>query len=185
MFTRMDLSDHGRRHRERAETLALLESAVDRLIGLGTDTFTLVERAKWFHLDHPFHDKSGVPYRVVSERRCWMLQDCSGLRTDNGRHIPDSPWRHSPILLLEDATIGRFWPEPPLLPLKPGRYVSTVALDPVPKSSFRRNESEQYFDGLKRHLADAVVRYENGFVGPTRERSISEIFRSRDDDHLI
>lgn len=148
------------KQRERAEVRALAAEAVTRLSGLGDETFVRAQPAMRFHRGEIYRDPDGQRYQVASEQRCWVLSRMSGIRDEEG------PWMDSPVLLLADGTIGRFWPIPLLHPAgreRPGRYVSGIDLDPVDDGragSLFRGSDESYVASVKRRLAEAVVSYE-------------------------
>lgn len=138
--------------------------AAERLAKLGNEEFVRVEpkrRMLW----PPYRDPQGGRYAVVSRRRCWVIVDISGIRdSDREAH---GPVRKSPVLLLSDGTLGRFWPEP--LGLRATswdddqafEYVSSVDLDPAGRDNFSLGSHNSDFVLLvKDRLAHAVVSYE-------------------------
>ncbi|MEU7800753.1 hypothetical protein AB0B10_15925 [Micromonospora arborensis] len=61
----------------------------------------------------PYRNPEGRRYAVVSRHRCWVVVDISGIRDRAGGadRADRGPARKSPVLLLGDSTLGRFWPE--------------------------------------------------------------------------
>jgi hypothetical protein len=148
---------------QRAEVLALGKEAAAKLAELGNEVFVRVEKTKWFQLGG-YRDAEGSRYRAVSGQRCWVLQKIHGCR---GRDS-SGPFLDSPVLLLCDGTIGRFWPIPQ--GLRPSgldeddtiEYLSTIVLDPIEDdpSLFVGAGDRTYVGAVKRHLAEAIVAYE-------------------------
>ncbi|WNV86675.1 hypothetical protein [Umezawaea sp. Da 62-37] len=139
---------------ERVRELCL--QAVPHLINLGTDTHTRVEPAKWYQRGQ-YRDAAGKSYRVVLHQRCWIIAHTAGLRHGKGE------WMDSPGLLLEDGSIGRFWPIPALrrngASLRDGEFVSTIDLDSI------EDQNDYTFHGdlvqaVTKALAEAVTLYE-------------------------
>jgi len=138
--------------------------AVERLAGLGNEEFVRVEpkrRMLW----PPYRDPQGNRYAVVSRRRCWMIVDISGIRESDRE--ARGPIRKSPVLLLSDGTLGRFWPEPLGLRAtswdeeRAVEYVSSVDLDPAGRDNFTIGSYNSNFVMLvKDRLAHAVVAYQ-------------------------
>jgi hypothetical protein len=94
---------------QRAEIAAMGKEAAAALADLGNERFVLVQPAKWYQLGG-YRDVVGARYSVGYARACWVIAQISGMR-DSIRE-PDGPYRHSPVLLLSDGRVGRFWPEP-------------------------------------------------------------------------
>lgn len=145
-----------RKQREQADVQAMAAEAAARLSALGGERFVRVRRAPWLQRGEIYRDPAGQRYAVAVEQRCWVLATMSGVRKGEG------PWMDSPVLLLADGTIGRFWPIPPLQRIgrgQPARFVSAIDLDPVEDGLFR-DSGESYVEAVERRLAAAVVSYE-------------------------
>lgn len=151
--------------RERAELQELRQEAVERLLALPSEALIRVEPAKWYKFSGDrFVDPSGCYYRAVSEHRCWVLRD---IQSNDGKNnfVP------TPVLLLDDSTLGQVQVGPELTRVTPlpadrsGRreFVSPHPLATDTKLSslaLDRRNNESTVDLFKRMLAEAIVRYE-------------------------
>ncbi|WP_433208515.1 hypothetical protein ACQP00_43395 [Dactylosporangium sp. CS-047395] len=154
--------------REREEILALGRQAAERLADWGNEQHVQVAPAKW-HRFGPYRDGEGGRYHVIERQRCWVLAETWGIydRSSGG------PSLYSPVLLLADGTIKRFWP----IPL--GLHRSSMADDEVAEYvtglPFKSIHDEDQFwisdshhssnvDKVKHKLASAIVRYERALV---------------------
>ncbi|MEU9795092.1 hypothetical protein AB0E27_31655 [Streptomyces sparsogenes] len=86
------------------EVQRLLAEAVERLRPYGTEVFVQVKSAI-FRGGYPANRQR---FCQVARQRCWKLSRLSGPRRGEDGDLEDD-WMESPILLLEDGTVGRFW----------------------------------------------------------------------------
>lgn len=148
---------------EAQQALALGRDAARRLLALGPSMrFVQVAPAKWHTIFCDYRDRAtGTRYSIVSAQCCWVITESSGLRHGKGE------WMTSPVLLLEDGSVGRFWPIPALTPASDTTFVSSIPLDPITADSVGllafSSRSGSYLSSLTRELADTVVRYERGY----------------------
>ncbi|MGC4870248.1 hypothetical protein ACLQ3B_32935 [Micromonospora sp. DT53] len=149
--------------RDRAEVAAMCKEAADRLSDIGYEEFVRVEYRP-LGLHRPYQDADGNRYRVVSRRACWVVVHVDGRRHKEA----DAPMLASPVLLLDDGTLGRFWPVPDGLQASSQQsdcheYVSSIDLDPVEDDSAMTMTLDQgisYVEAVKQRLVSAVVAYE-------------------------
>lgn len=131
----------------------LIRAAIGKLLPFGNETFVLVQPMRRMKFLASYIDDNGGHYRRVESHRCWNITPAN--------QTPSLPT----VLLLENGDLGEFIePRQRIYEVPAPRHHEYLSLTwPMRYSdvyTFLSEVGQANLDMLKRHLADAIVRYE-------------------------
>jgi hypothetical protein len=151
-----------RERQERAAAQKELAKVSELLAPFGDEGLIRVEPAKLWHLFPRYKGANGTDYRLVSAQPCWTV-----LELRDG--IGDGRYKQRRILLMSDGSIGELDAErtditPKGMPIFRTEYLSTSDLKQVTEETIGLRGGASYLDGLRKVLAEAIVKYERAGV---------------------